>query len=266
MKTIFLRHDYRKAAAELEGQFADPSHVLQTIAEDTKVIVPHGTIGAVLLCNVIPPMLHKLGYELWKDVDGLPSNRATAVGAPSLPRLRSDGTLSYRRGVPKSVLEVLKERGTRTGNIGYLNGHETPLTIKRPEMLQGNKPLIKLVDSLYKQYLPTFYAKQRAEIEKAPHCRLWHTVFSTIYIAKNFRTAYHTDSGNLPGVMSALMPMGKFTGGELVLPWWRIAFAFKPGDLLLFPAQEELHGNLPFEGERLSAIFYCERRIADCGK
>ena|ERR1700674_384588 len=42
------------------------------------------------------------------------------------------------------------------------------------------------------------------------------------------------------------------------------AFAFTPGDLLLFDPQQ-LHGNLPFEGERLSAIFYCERRIADCG-
>jgi hypothetical protein len=33
---------------------------------------------------------------------------------------------------------------------------------------------------------------------------------------------------------------------------------------LLFNPQL-LHGNLPFVGERLSAIFYCERRIAECG-
>jgi hypothetical protein len=33
---------------------------------------------------------------------------------------------------------------------------------------------------------------------------------------------------------------------------------------LLFDPQQ-LHGNLPFEGERLSAAFYCAGRIADCG-
>jgi hypothetical protein len=78
------------------------------------------------------------------------------------------------------------------------------------------------------------------------------------------RSAYHADRGNLPGVMSAIMPMGNFTGGELILARWRLAVAFKPGDLLLFDPQQ-VHGNLPFEGERLSAIFYCERRIAECG-
>jgi hypothetical protein len=65
--------------------------------------------------------------------------------------------------------------------------------------------------------------------------------------------------------MTALMPMGKFTGGNLVLPRWRIAFALRPGDLLLFNPQE-LHGNLPIIGERISAAFYCAAGIAECGK
>ncbi len=271
MNTLLLRRDYREATVGLERQFPDHSHVRQTLDEDTKVIVPDGRISAVLLCNAIPPARHRLAYELWKTVDELPSNRATAVGSPSLPRPRKDGTLSERRVVPKNVLGVLQAQGVGQGTLGYLDAtpdqpcHKTPLSIRRPELLDGNRPLIELVDALYRQHTPTFYAKQRAEVEKVPRWRLWHTAFTTIYIAKNFRTAYHTDSGNLPGVMSAIMPMGKFTGGELVLARWRIAIAFKPGDLLLFDPQQ-LHGNLPFEGERLSAVFYCERRIADCAK
>ena len=265
MKTILLKHDYQAATAGLEGAFADPSHALQTLKADTKVVAPDGTIGAVSLCDVIPPTVHMLAYELWKDVPELPSNRATAVGSPSLSRLKNDGTLSERQGVPKKVLKVVKERGTRTGSIGYLGGHKTPLTRKHPELLAGNKRLIHLIDGLYKKHLPRFYAKQRAVIEQAPQWRLWQTVFSTIYIAKNFRTAFHRDTGNLPG-MSALMPMGRFTGGELVFPRWRIAFAFKPGDLLFFYSRQHLHGNLPFEGERLSAIFFCAGRIGRCGK
>jgi len=240
VKTLWLKRDYREATRRLEGQFPDPSHVRQTLDEDTKVIVPDGRISAVLLCNVIPPACHKLAYELWRIVDELPSNRATAVGSRSLPRLKKNGTLGKRRGVPSNVLNVLARQ-------------------------DGNERLVKLVDELYKRYLPAFYAKQRAKVEKAPRWRLWNTVFSTIYVAKSFRTAYHRDSGNLKGAMTALMPMGKFTGGELILARWRVAIAYKPGDLLLFDPQQ-LHGNLPFKGDRVSAALYCEARIADCGE
>ncbi len=272
MKTLVLKRDYREATVGLEREFPDPSHVRQTLDEDTKVRAPDGRISAVLLCNVIPPARHKLAYELWKTVNELPDNRPTAVGSLSLPRVRNDGTLSERRVVPKNVLEVLEKLGVAQGVLGYLDAagqkpcHKTPLSRSRPELLHGNRPLIELVDALYRQHTPNSYAIQQAEVEKAGPCwRLWETAFSTIYIAKKFQTAYHVDRGNLLGVMSAIMPMGKFTGGELILPRWRVAVAYKPGDLLLFDPQQ-LHGNLPFEGERLSAIFYCERRIADCGK
>lgn len=271
METFWLRHDYKEATAELRGKHPAPSHIDQTIDKDTVVIAPGGTVLAVLITQKIDPELYKPAYELWKTVCELPSNRATAVGSPSLPQHRKDGTLSERRGVPKLVLEILEEQGVRQGVLGYLDAtpdqscHETPLSINRPEMLDRNELLIKRVDELYAQHMPSLYAIQRAEVEKAPRWRLGNTVFTTIYIIKQLRSAYHADRGNLRGVMSAMLPMGEFTGGELILPRWRIAIAYKPGDLLLFDPQQ-LHGNLPFEGERLSAIFYCERRIADCGK
>jgi len=47
------------------------------------------------------------------------------------------------------------------------------------------------------------------------------------------------------------MPLGDFTGGELVIPRRRIGIAFERGDLLLFDA-EQLHGNLPIAGKRVS--------------
>ena len=270
MKTLLLKCDYKKATIGLKGQFADPSHVRRTLDEDTKVIAADGSIIAILVCNAIPRAFHKLAYNLCSPVNELPSNRATAVGSHSLYRLKNDGTLGNRKGVPRNVLKVLAGQGAAHGTIGYLDAtpdqpcHKTPLTRKHPEMLDGNERLVKLVDGLYRQYLPMFYAKQRAELEKVPLWRLWHTVFSTIYLAKNFRTAYHTDHGNLRGVKTALLAMGHFTGGELVLPRWGIAFALQPGGLLFFDPQE-LHGNLPIEGERLSAAFFCAGRIAKCG-
>jgi len=271
MKILLLKDDYREATLGLKGHFPHRSHFSEPVHEDTRIKTPYGDVCAELHCNVIPPSLHKFAHKLWKHVKELPSNRAIATGSLSLLRLKNDGTLGNRRAVPMRALRVLAQQHTAQGSIGYLDAtpdqpcHKTRLTKDHRKMLDDNKPLITLVDQLYNQYLPDIYARQRAEVENVPRWRLWDTAFTTIYLAKNFRTAYHRDRGNLTGVMTALMPMGNFVGGELVLPRWRIAFALKPGDLLFFDPQQ-LHGNLPFEGERLSAAFYCEKRIADCGK
>jgi hypothetical protein len=269
MKIRMLSDDYKKAIAGLRGKHPAPEHVDEIIDHETKLVAPTGDVIAILLKQRISPELYNPAYKGWKTVDELPSNRALAVGSPSLPNLKKDGTLSPRHGVAQNVLKVLESQGVRQGILGYLDAtasqpcHKTPLTERRPELLYRNKELVKRVDELYAKYAPVPYAVQLAEVAKCPRWRLWHTAFTTAYVIKSLRCAYHYDSGNLRGVMSALMPMGHFTGGELVLPRWRRAIAFKPGDLLLFDPQQ-LHGNLPFEGERLSVIFYCERRIALC--
>jgi hypothetical protein len=271
MNTIVLTEDYKEAAIKLKGKHPAPSHADLTIAEDTVLIAPGGSIIAVLLTQCIPRELWQPAYKMWRKVRDLPENRATAVGSPSLPGLKTDGTLSGRQGVPKEVLEILKREGVRQGMLGYVDAtpdapcRMTSLTIRHPEWIGENMELIELVNKLYRLHLPSFYSIQRAEIEKAGCCRIGATVFSTMYINKGMRCAHHYDRGNLRGVMTVLMPMGHFTGGELVLARWRRAIAFQPGDLLLFDPQQ-LHGNLPYRGKRMSAAFYCERRIAECGK
>jgi hypothetical protein len=258
VRTLLLKADYREAAAKRRGRFPHPLNVAHTIDRDTEVQTSDGRIIAVLLCAVIPSELGKPAYRLWNKVRGVPRNRTMAMGTNSLhTSTNKDGVPSPRSGVHPRVLEVSP---ARQGILGWKNrdGEMSRLSSEHPEMLSDTKPLIKLVDALYAHHLPAFYALQRAEVKKAPG-RLWHTAFSSIYIAKNFRTAYHVDRGNLLGTMTAIMPLGKFTGGELVLPRWRIAFAYKPGDLLFFDPQQ-LHGNLPFKGKRISAAFYVARQ------
>jgi len=265
MKIIWLKNDYQEAALKLIGKLPDPSNVRQTLHEDSKLISPDGKIVALFLRDVIPAGLHERAYELLRRVDEVPENRVNAVGTILLPRRRKkDGTWSPSLGVNEKVLRVLKKLGVRSGNIGYRNCHKTPQTRKHPEMLRGNKALLKVLDRLYAEELPTFYEKQLAEVEKVPCCRLYDTVFPTFYIAKNWQMSYHLD-GNLEGVMTAIVPLGEFTGGAPVLARWGVAIPYQPGDVLFFDA-EQLHGVLPFEGERLAAVFYCPRRIVKSGK
>ena len=133
------------------------------------------------------------------------------------------------------------------------------MTLTHPEMLEGNRALIEMADRLYAENLPTYYARQRSALEQVPWT-LWDTVFVNAYVAKRFPTAVHRD-GNLKGMRTVITPLGKFSGGELVLLRWRVAIPYRPGDLVIFNA-EDLHGNLKIEGPRLSVALYCPRWIA----
>jgi hypothetical protein len=260
VKRLRLYHDYGAEVAELAGTPPTKSHVDEdkTIHSGTILVAPDGSIPAIFVSQKIGPKLLKRAYRDWRKVNGLPTQRSNAAGAPLLQEIKKDETLSEFHSVPGPVLELLKKRGVRTGRLGYLGGHRTPLSKKHPEMLHRHKSLVRLVNSLYRRYAPTYYKMQRAAVKKIRH--IPGTAFTTTYPAKNWETCYHTD-GNLPGGRTCLIVMGKFSGGELVLPRWRIAFALQPGDILFFDA-EQLHGNLPFKGERLSAAFYCARHIA----
>ncbi len=201
MRTLLLKHDYKEAVAELKGQHPAPAHADQTINEDTVVIAPDASIPAVLLKQKIDPVRYAPAYELWNTVDELPSNRDTAVGSPSLPRLKNDGTLSERRVVP--------EDGVRHGILGYLDAtpdqpcHKTPLTIARPELLDRNEQLVKRVDELYAQFMPTCYAAQRAVVDRVPCWRLWDTAFTTVYIIKKLRHKHCLHTRGSAAVRSA---------------------------------------------------------------
>ena len=261
MRILRLKHDYEEASTKLEAKHPVPSDVDQVIDRDVLVKGPDQSTIAMLLTNCIDSDLWHLAYAMWSTaVNQLPSARPTAVGASSLPSPRKDGTLSEYHGVHKFVQDVLKQQGSRSGKLGFVNGREARLTVKRPELLEANRQLVERVDALYARYRPRHHAKQRMEVKKG-RCRIWRTAFSTVYIIKQTQTAYHADS-NLPGALTAILCSGNFTGGALVLPRWRLAFAYRPGDLLLFD-EGQLHGNLPFVGERLSAAFYCEENIAD---
>lgn len=267
MRRLWLKYDFDEAALKLKGKPPDPSNVLQTIDENTRAIsIRDGKTVALFLRNAIPTDIQRRAYKDYKIVNDLPGNRVDAVGTIPLPRhRRRDGTWSPRWGVNEAVLRVLKERGVGYGILGYLARpyRKTRLTREKPELLNRNRILVDLVDDLYRKHLPAERVSQVAVLERFPHYRLWTTAFSSIYLAKNWQTNFHRD-GNLRGARTVIMAMGRFTGGALVIARWRIGFALQPGDLLIFDA-EELHGNLPFEGERLSAAFFCTRGICNCG-
>jgi hypothetical protein len=84
----------------------------------------------------------------------------------------------------------------------------------------------------------------------------------SIRIPARNASPYHADRRNLPGTMTALLSPGDFTGGQLLLARWRLAFDLRPGDLLLFDGLQP-HSNLPIVGDRASLVLYCARGLAE---
>lgn len=260
LKTIRVGRDYKQAIAGLD--FADPRHANRRIDTDAVILTPGDRITALLLKNCFSERLLKDPYDLATLIHDSPDRRPKAVGSKSMPRILKDGSLGYR-ATPNSVVKILERDDIRQGVFGAMAGkasrppHLSSLTREKPEWLSRLRPLIEAVNQLYAKFLPSFYEFQRRELKKAPReFRLWHTVFSSAYMPVHLRSGYHEDDSNLPGGMSALLPVGDFTGGELVLPRWRVAIELTPGDLLLFDGLQP-HGNLIIAGDRASLVLYC---------
>jgi hypothetical protein len=273
MKLLQLNHDDRVGAQQLKGTYANSSHYDYVVDDDTVVLTPNGEVLAVLVAGVISSRARRRSYKHLSTIYGMPSNRATAVyRGSSLPRIRKrDALLSRTRQVPHAVLELLKAKGVRADVLGSLDA--TPRirrcrlsawSLKNPEVLRGVRKLVQEVDDVFKVWIPDRATAQLAVVQQAPGWQVHGTAFTTITVNRNFRTAYHTDRGDLKAGFSCLTTLGKFSGGLLVIPRYRVAFDTKPGSVLMMDAHE-FHGNTQITGDRVACVLYCREKIAKCG-
>jgi len=271
MKLLQLNHDDERGAQSLKGTYATASHYDHVVDDDTIALTPDGEVLAVLVSEVLSSRVQGEAYKHLTTISGMPSNRATAVyrGSSLLSRKR-DGSLSRTRSVPTNVLNLLKHKGVRADVLGYLDA--TPRirrcrlsswSLNKPQVLRGVMPLVQEVDDVFRSWIPDRYAAQKAVVAQVPGWHLHGTAFTTITVNKSFRTAYHTDKGDLKAGFSTLTTLGKFDGGLLVVPRYRVAFKVRPGSLLMMNAQE-FHGNTQITGERISCVLYCREKIANC--
>jgi|SRR5579859_396732 len=272
MKLLQPSADDKQGALQLKGTYANESQYDDVVNDDTIVLTPDGEVLAILVTGVISSRARCRAYKHLSTVSGLPSNRATAVyRGSSLPRIRKrDGKLSRTRQVAHSVLDLLKEKGTRTDILGYMDAspriprcRKTGWTLSNPEVLRGIGKFVHEVDDVFRSWVADRYAAQLAVVQQAPGWHIHRTAFTTITVNRNFRTAYHTDKGDLKAGFSSVTTLGKFAGGLLVMPRYRVAFNVKPGSVLLMDAHE-FHGNTQIVGERIACVLYCRGKINRC--
>jgi hypothetical protein len=131
--------------------------------------------------------------------------------------------------------------------------------------------MLRPASEVYRRLCPKQFAVQKSFIDRTP--KEWvisGTVFTTITVNRNFRTAVHKDKGDLPdgfGIMTVLR-RGYYSGGHLVFPKYRVAVDMGDRDLLLADVHE-WHGNTPIQfhtsdAERISVVMYYRAGMIEC--
>ena len=187
----------------------------------------------------------------------------------------------------KATEEVMKMVSTTTygsavnsGIAGWFDrypripyGRATSYTRDNFEKFQMAYPFLQNLAKGFKDLLPWRYNNQMEAAKKLdPRFLVPGTPFTTITVNKTFRTAAHYDAGDLNSGLSNLLTLsndGKYTGGYLIAPEYRVAVNVRPGDLLLINNHEVMHGNTEIKcdegSERVSLVCYFREKMLDLG-
>lgn len=268
MKSIKLGS---RTSEDWSGQFVDDTHYDRLIDEDVRVFKPDGSLLLVLLKKRIPIPVVAAAWSVLRDFNAVTDNRGTASGTKAVPRTRKDGTKGKRTEVPDGW-EV------KSGIMGYFERTPAmpwcrPCSFNRdhPDKFAKVLQMIQSISRDFEEFVPEKWAAQKAFCEKThPDFVLKNTVYSTITVNKNFRTACHKDAGDLPQGISAMAVIreGQWTGCNLVLPDFRIAVKLDTADLIFFDPHE-FHGNtqlipLSKNYQRCSIVCYFRELVQYC--
>lgn len=140
-------------------------------------------------------------------------------------------------------------------------GRPTAFVKKYPKEWVLLLPLFKELDEWYKKTSPHFHnIQEKARDEVAAPLRIKKTVFTTVTVNRDWRTATHTDSGDFKDALSCIAFLGKgFHGGCFGFPRYRVMIVVRPGDAILADPHEP-HCNTELDidenGTRYSLVCY----------
>lgn len=243
-KITAKKHLTEKQSEMLKGKFLDENSYDKLITSDTDCYNNKGELLFKFRKGVIPFEILKQGYESFKDSIVLTEGRGISSGS-SHKRIRKDG----------SVSNITVGNKVESGNVGYMDAsamvhycRKTAFAREYFDKFKQGIPFVKTVDKLYAELCPTHYDKQ-IKIAKATNRNyvIEGTSFTTVTVNRNFQTAVHKDSGDLPDGFGNLCVYreGHYEGAYFCLPEYRVAIDMQNTDLL-FVDVHKWHGNTPF--------------------
>ena len=245
----------------------DNDETIETIKEKHKVLNKEETRGRVWLRSEVTksyPEYHGW-FEKWlSDVVTMP---------------REDQIKEALFVEKKYVSETNYAQTVMSGIAGYFDrypripyGRATSYTEKNYDKFALSYPYLHKLNSQFRELIPNRWKAQNDQANKLdPRFRIDGTVFTTLTVNHNWRTACHRDAGDLTTGFSNICgvtgPEGKgWRGGQFILPEYRIAINLQPGDMLLVNNHEGIHGNdelIGDDNDRMTIVAYFREKMIE---
>ena len=264
MQTLRLHEADLLSAPELDalrGTHLFAPHYRHVIRDSARVEKPDGSLLTAYAKDAIPRAVCQATFDDFKDMPiGWTDSRGNAAGGRSFQRADSN-TTRWRR--------------MNSDVVGFLDSDprnpycRMTMLSRDHAALDAALPLAVEVNRVFRELAPDRWEAQRAYVETiSPDFVIPGTVFTSITVNRNERTAAHTDANDYkPGLgVMAVLEGGHYDGGELIFPKYRTAVDMRTGGVCLADVHE-WHGNARFVGRRflrLSFVFYARERMHLC--
>ena len=234
------------------------------ITGPTRLLLPSGEPLCVYLPKAISAEHCESSYPILTAIRNTSDNRSYASGSQGV---RSVNAIVYRE-IYSSIIGSIEPMG---GNR-FPYCRTTAWTGSNANKFAELFPLFEVIGQYFAEYVPERYVKQKKMIlNTAYDWRIGNTPFTTITVNNTYPTGVHRDKGDLEEGFSCLMSLrkGKYTGGNLVFPEYRVSINMQHGDLLLMDAHQ-WHGNTNIvkqsdDAERISLVLYYRTGMMYCG-
>jgi hypothetical protein len=245
-------------------RFVDDSDADLILNENATVYRPDGSILCLVLKNALSKQNVGLAWSVLKPMKLMSQNRSTAAG-------RENEITGNVHASPAGwkVASGIIGFFERTVRMPYCR--PCAWNKDHPDKWAKLLPMVKEVNDLYKKHVTEKWNAQKAVVDKtSPDFVIPESVFTTLTINKNFRTACHKDAGDLADGFScmSLIRQGLYKGGDLIFPNWRVGAHLDTYDLIIFDPHE-FHGNtqiipLSKDAQRCTVVYYYREEMAQC--
>ena len=266
-KVVLKRVISEKDAKLLKKSFANNSHWNTLITEDCDGYNEEGELLFKFRKNAIPLETLKQGVKAFEGSIQLTDGRGAASGSTH-KRIRKDGTVS----------NISVGNKVRSGNVGYMDPsamvrycRKTAFARDYFDKFKEGIPFVEFISEKYEELAPEKFAKQKEAADNThPYYLIGNSVYSTVTVNENFRTAIHQDAGDFREGFGNLIVYreGSYKGGYFTLPEYGVALDLHSTDLL-FVDVHRWHGNTEItdksdDWRRVSFVMYLREKITSC--
>mgnify|MGYP003122545688 CR=1 FL=1 len=274
--------------AERSGSFVSEEEIHTIIDYDCDAYDAQGQPLFFFRKNVLNPKHCKQAFTALRSAAQITKNRGDAAGSFNPAEDKTSfpyGALNGERNAKQfhyvkkdgTVSKTTISKSVESGIIGYFDRSQrmpfcrmTAWTEYNFKEYQRALPYIRNISDEFRKACPDRWQAQKEVWEGThPDFRISDTVFTTVTVNRNFRTAIHCDAGDFKDGLGniSVLQGGSYEGGFTCLPRYGVGFDVRSTDVCFFNVHE-WHGNTPFLAkkpfERISVVCYYRENMMNC--